>query len=71
MCSVKKMFLEISQNLQKNTCAKDFAKFPSFAKFLGTPFLTEHLRLVLLKINTRTLDARQDTCFLLNNGPKR
>ena len=44
------MFLEISQNLQENTYASlfnevaDLRHFPvNFAKFLGTPFLTEHL----------------------------
>ena len=62
-CSVKKMFLEISQNSQENTCVRasffqvaglrpaTFLKrdwhrdFPvNFAKFLRTPFVTEHLR---------------------------
>ena len=61
-CSVKKVFLEIAQNSQENTCARDFFLiklkacnfikkslwhrcFPvNFAKFLRTPFLTEHLR---------------------------
>ena len=65
-CSVKKVFLEITQNLQKNTCARVFffiklqasslrpatllkkrlwhLYFPvSFAIFLRTPFLAEHL----------------------------
>ena len=68
-CSVKRVFLEISQNPQENTCASlIFDKvaglrsatllkkrpwhrcFPvNFAKFLRTPFLTEHLRWLLLK----------------------
>ena len=56
-CSVKKVFLEVSQNSQENTCARDslLTKRPwhrcftvNFAKFLKTPFLTEHLRLLLL-----------------------
>ena len=66
-CSIKKVFLEISQNSQENTCARvpfnkvaglayNFIKkrlwrrcFPvNFAKFLRTPFLTEHLRWLLL-----------------------
>ena len=35
---MKKVFLEISQNSQENTC------FPmDFAKFLRTPFFTEYL----------------------------
>ena len=70
-CSVKKVFLEITQNLQENTCARVSSLiklqasglrsstllkkrlwhlyFPvSFAKFLITPFLTEHLWWLLL-----------------------
>ena len=54
-CSVKKVFLEISQNSQENTCARVsfliklqaeawHRCFPvNFAKFLRTLFLTEHL----------------------------
>ena len=50
-CSVKKVFLEISQNSQENTCACTLLKkrlwhrcFPvNFAKFLRTPFIIEHL----------------------------
>ena len=63
--SVKKVFLELSQNLQKNTCASLFFQpggkdpwkrlwqscFPlNFVKFLRTPFLTELLPRLLLKI---------------------
>ena len=68
MCSVKKVFKEISQNSQENICdrvsfliklqpepATLFKKrlwhrcFPvNFAKFLRTPFLTEHLQWLLL-----------------------
>ena len=57
-CSVKKAFLEISQNSQENTCARasffnnvkkkretlGLRCFPmNFAEFLRTPYLTEHL----------------------------
>ena len=56
-CFVKKVFIEISQNSQENTCARArpqasnllkkklcYRCFPvNFAKFLRTPFLTEHL----------------------------
>ena len=58
-CSVKKMFLEISQNSQENTCGRVsiFVGEPillkkrlwhrcfrvNFVKFLRKPFLTEHL----------------------------
>ena len=41
-CSVKKMFLEISQNSQENTCASLF--------FNKTPFFTEHLWRLLLPL---------------------
>ena len=44
--SVKKVFLEISQNLQKNIFAR--VSFFNFAKFLRAPFLTEHLWWLLL-----------------------
>ena len=49
-CSVKKVFLEIPQNLQENNCARVWHRcFPvNFAKLLRTPFLTEHLRWLLL-----------------------
>ena len=58
-CFVKKVFLEISQNSQEGTCARVSATllkkrlwhrcFPmNFAKFLRTPFFTEHLRWLLL-----------------------
>ena len=72
MCSVKNVFLEISQNSQENACARVsfliklqaiglrtatllkkrlwLSCFPvNSAKFLRTPFLTEH-RWLLLKI---------------------
>ena len=60
-CSVRKVFLEISQNSQENTFAKvsfliklqalfSFSScFPvNFAKLLRTPSVTEHLRCLLL-----------------------
>ena len=61
-CSVKKLFLEISQNSQESTCARvpqacNFIKKETlaqlfsceFAKFLRTPFLTEQFRWLLLQ----------------------
>ena len=58
MCSLKKVFLNILQNSQENICARVpfllkkrhwYRCFPlNFAKFLGTPFLKEHLRWLLL-----------------------
>ena len=49
-CSIKKVFLEILQNSQENTCARDSlliklqawratVNFVNFAKFLRMPFL--------------------------------
>ena len=71
-CSVKKVFLEILQNSEENTCARAsflivsglrpstllkkrlwHKCFPvTFAKFLRTPFLNEHLWWLLLKVCT-------------------
>ena len=48
-CSVKKLFLKISQNSQENTCASTFSKVAG----TGTPYLTEHLRWTLLKIKSK------------------
>ena len=53
-CSVKKLFLEILQNSQKNTCARVSFLIklqPSGLKFSRTLFLTEHLRWLLLKLS--------------------
>ena len=61
-CSVKKDFLKVLQNSQENTCTRlkpsTLLKkrlwhrcFPvNFAKFLRTPFFTEHLWWLLLKV---------------------
>ena len=51
------MFLEISQNSWENTCAESLffikLRFPvNFAKFLRTPFLTEHHWWLLLFIGS-------------------
>ena len=56
-CSVKKVFLEISQNSQENTCARVFIKkrlwqrcFPlNFVKFLRILFFIEQLWWLLLE----------------------
>ena len=45
--SVKKVFLEISQNSQGNTFAR--VSFFNFVKFLRTPFYTEHIWWLLLE----------------------
>ena len=47
---MKKMFLEISQNSQENTCAR--ISFLIKLQALTTPFIIEHLwRLLLLFVN--------------------
>ena len=63
MCSVKKMFLEISQNSEENMGVRvsfllNFIKIETlaqlfsvnFAKILRTPFFTEHLGWLLLHL---------------------
>ena len=48
-CSVKKMFLEILQNIHRKTSVPEC--FPlNFAEFQRTFFLTEHLRWLLLQL---------------------
>ena len=78
-CCLKKVLLEISQNLQESSCARDSFLiklqasatsvkkclwhwwFPvNFAKFLRTPFFTEHLRWLLLFIDGDFLNNRRD-----------
>ena len=67
VCSIKKVFLEISQNSQENICARvSFLRkflikkawhrcFPAnFAKFLRTTFSTEHLLRLLLSGQSTT-----------------
>ena len=40
-CSVKKVFLEMSQNSQEDNCARDFFnKVPRLTFFYGTPHVT-------------------------------
>ena len=46
-CSVKKTFLEISQNSQETPVNKFAGRPVNFAKFLRTP-LTKHLEWLLL-----------------------
>ena len=61
-CSVKKVFLKISQNSQENTCARvSFLKkrpwhkrfLVNFTKFLGAPIFIEHLWWMLLDFRER------------------
>ena len=76
-CSVKKVFLEISQNSQENALAKgvNFIKkwlwlrcFPvNFVKFLGTPFLTEHSRWLLLGLHVQKVRVGRWDLFLKKN----
>ena len=55
-CYLKTMFLEISQNLQENACARvskvaGLRPFVIFVKFLITRFCIEHLLWLLLQID--------------------
>ena len=58
-CSVKKVFLEISQNSQENTCARVsfLNKVVNFAKFIRTTFLTEYLQWLFLPVVARVVFA--------------
>ena len=61
-CSVKKVFLEISQNPQEYTCVRVSRLwhrcFPvNFVKFLRTPFLIEHLWWLLLSEVSGVVEA--------------
>ena len=61
-CSAKKVFLEISQNSQDNTCARvcflinlqetlSLVFSCEFCEILRTSFFTEHIRWLLLKLH--------------------
>ena len=52
---MKKVFLEISQNLQENTCARVLCFPVNFVKFLRTTLFTEHLWWLLLEKNIKLL----------------
>ena len=76
--SVKKVFLEISQNSQENTCAR--VCFPAnFGKFLRTPFFKEHpwwLLLMLVQQNYSCDGTGTHSSFHVNsvcssNGSKK
>ena len=90
-CSVKKVFLEISQNSEENTCARislliklqTFRPATSlkeilwhrcflmnFAKFLRTPFFTEHLWWLLLDLSGNALSQTYPWFWLLTTLTK-
>ena len=60
MCSVKKVFLKISQNSHENTCDRDSE---IFVKFLRTPFYMEQLRWLLLYFYLHQLFQIKIPCF--------
>ena len=62
-CSVKEVFLEISQNSQENTCAR--VSFIIRLKFRRTSILIEHLRWLLLLV-VRKLLANYFFNFILS-----
>ena len=60
-CSVKKVFIKISQNSQENTCARVSLLITlQVSKFLRTYFLTEHLRWLLLTFRKAYLLLKED-----------
>ena len=75
-CSVKKVFLEISQNSQENTCARAsfliskkrlwHSCFPvNFVKFLSTTFFIElHWWLLLYKVEVYCVSKSCKNCFM-------
>ena len=83
-CSVKKVFLEISQNSQESTCARVSKACNCIKKetleqvfsceflrnFLRTPFLTEHLWWLLLSIYWKLLKSTSSRrIFTKSNTP--
>ena len=69
---MKKVFLEISQNSQEDTCARVsfligrlwHRCFPvSFVKFLRTPFLTEHLWWLLLHVKLKFIYGKSNPLY--------
>ena len=80
-CSVKKVFLEISQNSQENTCARVsfLIKLPAppeketlaqvfsceFCEILRTPFFTEHLWWLLWALKELRIFLKKFTWNLL------
>ena len=76
-CSVREVFLEISQNSQENTCVRVsfliklqslwHRCFPvNFAKFLRTPFFTEYLRWLPLGNSLPFTILQSEICFWEN-----
>ena len=76
-CSVKKAFLEISQDSQENACTRvshfeikipstqKHRRFPvNFVKFLRTPFYIEHLWWLLLKTRKVFMQKQPSKGFL-------
>ena len=73
--SVKKVFLKISQNSQRNTCARySFLIklqacncFPvNFVKFLRRPFFIEYLRCLLLNMRVSGIIYSNNSSIIVN-----
>ena len=71
--SVKMVFLEILQNSLKNLCARVWRRCFSvnFAKFLRTPFCTEHLWWLLLLRTFTLVPENSRTKNLRENGKRK
>ena len=75
-CSVKKVFLEVSQNSQENTCGRVWHRcfLVNFVKFLRTPFFIEHLCWLFLskeKIPDNSILVTINIRFLYTNIPNK
>ena len=77
-CSVKKVFLVISQNSQKNTCArvsfliKTLAQVSSyeFCEISNSTFLIKHLWWLLLDFTQSNLEVPKTSCSLQPGSEK-
>ena len=79
-CSVKRVLLQISQNLQENTCASCRLRptillksnsgtesfLVNFVKFLRTDFSIEHLQWLLLKIKSQYMKGVLKDMYIHN-----
>ena len=75
-CSVKMVFLEVSQNSQENTCGRVWHRcfLVNFVKFLRTPFFIEHLCWLFLskeKIPDNSILVTINIRFLYTNIPNK
>ena len=64
-CSVKKVFLEISQNSQENTCAREISK-NTFCEISKNTFFIDHLWWLLLVTEATVLaNSKSEVTYFL------